>query len=197
MSLPLPIVDGTTLGAPHRGLLMPGALVRDSYGRSRQLPRFFYVVESWDVALATNLAPHFGLWEFMDVDLCEPLPLRTFPRYVPCAVTMLAAHLEVLRTAIGQPIKISANGGYRSPSHGRSVLGSTHGWGTAANVYRIGDEYLDERDRIERYAALATTLLPAMRARRYGAIAGGGDDHLHLDIGHVVAVPVEAPPEES
>lgn len=196
MSLPLRIVDGLTLGAPHRSLLMPGAVVRDSYGRTRRLPRFFYAVDSWDVALGLQLTAHFALWEFMDVDLYEPLPLRTFPRYIPCAVTVLAAHLEVLRGAVGQPVKISANGGYRSPSHARSVLGSTHSWATAANIYRIGDEYLDERERIERYATLATSLLPALGARKYGAMSGGADDHLHVDVGHVVAVPVEAPGEE-
>jgi hypothetical protein len=197
MSLSLRVVDGRTLGAPHRSLLMPGQLVRDSYGRTRRLPRFFYVVESWDIALETRLTPHFGLWEFMDVDLYEPLPLRTFPRYIPCAVTMLAAHLEVLRSEIGQPVKIAANGGYRSPSHGRSVLGSTHSWASAANIYRVGDEYLDSEEAITKYAVLATAVLPALRAREYGRMTGGGDDHLHVDIGHVLAMPLEAPAEEN
>ena len=196
MSIPLKVVDGLALGAPYRSLLMPGALVRDSHGRTRRLPRFFYAVESWEEALNTQLAPHFALWEFLDVDLYEALPLRTFPRYVPCAVTALAAHLEVLRCEIGQPVKIAANGGYRSPSHGKSVLGSTHAWGTAANIFRIGDDYLDDRDKIERYGALATSLLPAMRARKYGTLPGGDDDHLHVDIGHLVAVPIDAPAEE-
>jgi hypothetical protein len=196
MSLGLPIVDGTTLGAPYRSLLMPGATVRDSWGRSRRLPRFFYAVESWEAALQTQLTPHFGLWEFMDVDLFEPLALRTFPRYVPCAVAALAAHLEVFRAAVNQPVRIAANGGYRSPSHGRSVLGSTHAWGTAANIYRIGEEFLDERERIERYAAIVQSVMPAARTRPIGQMAGGGDDHLHLDIGHVLALPVEAPSED-
>ena len=197
MSLRLPVVDGTTLGAPYRSLLMPGATVRDAWGRSRRLPRFFYAVESWDVAMQTQLTPHFALWEFIDVDLFESLALRTFPRYVPCAVTLLAAHLEVLRTAVNQPVRIAANGGYRSPSHARSVLGSTHSWGTAANIYRIGDEYLDEREKIDRYGAIAQTVMPVVRTRPAGQMAGGGDDHLHLDIGHVLAVPVEAPSEDA
>lgn len=195
MSLPLRIVDGLSLGAPHRSLLMPGAVVRDSYGRTRSLPRFFYIVDSWETALEVRLTPHFGLFEFMDVDLYEPLPLRHFPRYIPCAVTVLAAHLEVFRCEVGQPVKIAANGGYRSPSHARSVLGSTHSWATAANIYRVGDEYLDERERIERYAGIATALMPALGARKYGAMSGGADDHLHVDIGHVISVPVEAPGE--
>ncbi|HVL69520.1 MAG TPA: hypothetical protein VM364_19840 [Vicinamibacterales bacterium] len=196
MSVPLPIVDGLTIGAPHRSLLMPGAVVRDPRGRARRLPRFFYVVDSWQTALATRLAPQFALWEFMDVDLYEPLPLRTFPRYVPCAVSVLAAHLQVLRTEVGQPVKIAANGGYRSPSHGRSRPESTHSWGTAVNIYRIGDEYVDDRETIERYGALAVSLLPAFRARPYGSERGGSDDHLHLDLGYVVSVPAEAPAEE-
>jgi hypothetical protein len=196
MSLPLKVVDGLSLGAPYRSLLMPGALVRDSYRRTRRLPRFFYAVDSWEVAKGTLLAPHFALWEFMDVDLHEPLPLRTYPRYVPCAVSVLAAHLQVFRTAVGQPVKIAANGAYRSPSHAKSAAGSTHAWGTAVNIFCIGDEPLDDRERIERYAGIATTLLPGIHVRPYGDLRGGEDDHLHLDIGHVTAVPAAAASEE-
>ena len=197
MSLSLPVVDGLQLRAPHRSLLMPGALVRESHGRTRRLPRFFYQVDSWDLALATPLSPHFSLWEFIDVDLYESTPLRLFPRYVPCAVTLLAAHLEVLRQAVGVPVHVAANGGYRSPSHGRSVPGSTHAWGSAANIYRIGDEYLDDREAIEKYAVLALGLMPALRTRPYGSDPGCVDDHLHLDLGHVIAVPMDAAAEEA
>jgi hypothetical protein len=195
-NLPLPIVDAFELDAPIRSLLMPGVSVRDSHARTRRLPRFFYVVESWAVALQTRLTPHFAIWEFMDVDLYEPAPLRRFPRYIPCAVTTLAAHLEVLRGYFGAPVHISANGGYRSPSHGRSTPGSPHAWGAAANVYRIGDEYVDERDRIERYSSLAIELLPALRARPYGPGPGCVDDHMHLDLGYVTTVPTDAPSED-
>src|SRR5688572_15634799 len=118
-NLPLAIADGLELPAPYRSLLMPGVLVRDSHARTRRLPRFFYVIESWAVALQTQLTPHFAIWEFMDVDLYEPAPLRRFPRYIPCAVTALAAHLEILRERFGSAMHIAANGGYRSPSHGR------------------------------------------------------------------------------
>ena len=194
-SPPLPIVDGLELDAPIRSLLMPGAVVRDSHARLRRLPRFFYAVESWQTALDTRLTPHFALWEFMYVDLYEPAPLRRFPRYVPCAVTTMAAALQVVRDQIGQPIHIAANGGYRSPSHGKSTRGSPHAWGVAANIYRIGDEYLDDRDRIERYAALATGLLPALHACTYGLGAGCVDDHVHLDLGFVTVVPPDAPSE--
>jgi hypothetical protein len=194
-ALPLPIVDALDLEAPIRSLLMPGAAVRDSHARLRRLPRFFYAVETWDLALRTKLTPNFALWEFMDVDLYEPAPLRRFPRYVPCAVTTLAAHLEVLRSQVGAPVHIAANGGYRSPSHGKSTPGSPHAWGSAANIYRIGDDYLDERDRIEKYSTLATTLLPALRSRPYGPGPGCVDDHVHLDLGYVTAVPADAPGE--
>lgn len=189
---PLPVVDGLELDAPVRSLLMPGVTVRDSHARLRRLPRFFYAVESWQMALDTRLTPHFAMWEFMDVDLYEPAPLRRFPRYVPCAVTALAAHLEVLREAIGESMHIAANGGYRSPSHGRSIAGSPHCWGTAANIYRVGSQYLDERESIEKYATLAVGLLPALRARPYGPEPGCVDDHVHLDLGYVTAIPAEA-----
>jgi hypothetical protein len=193
--LSLPIVDAIELVAPYRSLLMPAALVRDTHARARRLPRFFYAVESWALALETKLTPHFSLWEFMDVDLFEPAPLRRFPRHIPCAVTSLAAHLQVLRNHIGAPIHIAANGGYRSPSHGRSTPGSPHAWATAANIYRIGDDYLDTRDTIEKYATVATGILPALRARPFGPGPGCVDDHVHLDLGYVTAVPAEAPSE--
>jgi hypothetical protein len=189
MGLPLPVVDGLSLGAPQQSLLMPDAIVRDSHGRSRRLPRFFYTVESWALAVETQVTEHFALWEFMDVDLYEAAPLRRFPRYVPCAVPLLAAHLEVLRMQFGAPIHIAANGGYRSPSHGRSSPGSIHAWGTAANIYRIGDLCLDDRESIERMSAIATRLLPAINARAYGPDAGCADDHLHVDVGCVTALP--------
>src|SRR5204862_294723 len=82
-----------------------------------RLPRFFYEVDSWQTALTTQLTPHFGLWELMDVDLHEASDLRMFPRYVPCAVTSLAAALEVFRLEVGATVRIAANGGYRSPVH--------------------------------------------------------------------------------
>ncbi len=193
-SLSLRIVDGLALAAEYRDLLKPAALVRDREGRARRLPRFFYEIGSWALARETQLAPNFGLWEFMDVDLHEPL--RKYPRYVPCAVAVLAAHLEVLRAEIGAPLHIAANGGYRSPAHARTDPASPHCWGTAVNIYRIGNEFLDQRARIERYSAVATRLLPALRARPFGFERGEADDHVHLDLGYVTAVPPEAPGED-
>src|SRR6185295_20253727 len=192
----LRIVDALTLDPICQSLLMPDQIVVDGAGRERRLPRFFYAVESWAAARETRLTPHFGLWEFMDVDLYEAEPLRRFPRYIPCAVSMLAAHLEVFRLEVGAPVHIAANGGYRSPSHGRSTIGSPHAWGTAVNIYRIGDQYVDDRDTIERYSSMAVGLLPVVRAKGYGPAPAFADDHLHLDIGYVRAVPAEAPDEE-
>jgi hypothetical protein len=196
MTLPLPIVDAFDLSDLHKSLLMPDRIVQDDHARQRRLPRFFYAVDSWAAALETRLTRHFALWEFMTVDLYEPEPLRRFPRYVPCAVSMLAAHLEVFRLQVGAPVHIAANGGYRSPSHGRSSIGSPHTWGTAANIYRIGDEYIDDREKIEQYSLVATALLPVVRAKSYGSGPAFTDDHLHIDIGYVTAIPLEARDEE-
>jgi hypothetical protein len=188
-TLNLRFVDGFTLPERHRALLKPGAAIRNRDGELHRLPRFFFEVESWATALETQLTAHFALWEFMDVDLHEPTRLRFFPRYVPCAVTALASALEVLRAEVGAPIRIAANGGYRSASHDGSRSGSPHSWGTAANIYRIGAELLDAQDRIERYAATARRLLPFAWVRPYGHDVGFADDHLHIDVGYVTLVP--------
>ena len=187
--LNLRLVDGFTLPERHRALLKPGAAIRNRDGESHRLPRFFFEIESWAAALQMQLTAHFALWEFMDVDLHEPTRLRFFPRYVPCAVTALAAALEVFRAEVGAPVRIAANGGYRSASHDGSRSGSPHSWGTAANIYRIGSEQLDAQDRIERYAATARRLLPFAWVRPYGHDVGFADDHLHLDVGYLTLVP--------
>ena len=187
--LPLPVVDGRALGEAHRALLRPGDAVTCADGVTRALPRYFYQVDSWAQALELRLTPNFSLWEFIDVDLYEPDLLRQYPRYVPCAVTTLAAHLEVLRGEVSTTVHISANGGYRSPAHRRSSAGSPHAWATAANVYRIGGDYLDTRDRIERINAIAARVLPGAFTRPFGPHAGEVDDHVHLDLGYVVAAP--------
>jgi len=95
----------------------------------------------------------------------------------------------VFRAEVGAPVRIAANGGYRSASHDGSRSGSPHSWGTAANIYRIGPERLDAQDRIERYAATARRLLPFAWVRPYGHDVGFADDHLHLDVGYLTLVP--------
>lgn len=195
-SISLRLVDGRTLKEEYRAVLRPGEMMLDPEGRARRLPRYFYEIPSWEAALETQLTPHFGLWELIDVDVREAEPMRTFPRYVPCAIALLATHLEVFREEVGTVVRIAANGGYRSPGHRLSTHATPHCWGTAANVYRIGDDLLDERDRIERYNELARRLLPGVWARPFGAGAGFAYDHVHLDLGFATVVPHDAPGEE-
>lgn len=185
----LPVVDGLRLPPPHRLLLRPGELLPTRDGTLHRLPRFFYAVESSAVAVNTQLTPNFALWEFIEVDLREPAVLRAYPRYVPCAIAMLAMALEVLRSAVGAPVRIAANGGYRSPAHALSRSGSPHCWATAANIYRIGAEYLDTQERIARYAEIATRTLAGCWTRPYGQTLGFADDHLHIDLGYATLVP--------
>jgi hypothetical protein len=185
----LPVVDGLVLPAEHRALLRPGELLHTRTGETHRLPRYFFVVESGSVAVNTQLTPNFGLWEFMEVDLYEAPPLRAYPRYIPCAVTNLAASLEVLRAAVGGAIWVAANGGYRSPAHAISRGGSPHCWATAANIYRIGSDFLDCEEKIRRYAAIAHRTLAGCWTRPYGQAPGCADDHLHFDIGYITVVP--------
>jgi hypothetical protein len=191
--LPLPVVDALRLAAPYREALRPDGLMHDREGRARRLPRFFYEVDSWQKALSIQLTPHFSLWEFMDVDVRElPLLRSTWPRYIPCAVTLLAAHLELFREAVGTFVHISANGGYRSPSHLRSLCATPHIWGAAVDIYRIGDSYLDSRETIERFSRIATERILSLNARPFGNVSGTVDDHIHLDLGYLTLVPRDA-----
>ena len=185
----LPVVDGLELPEPHRQLLRPGELMHARSGHAHRLPRFFYVIESSAVAAATTLTPNFALWEFIEVDLREPALLRAFPRYVPCAVTALATALEAFRTAVGGPVRIAANGAYRSPAHASSVSGSSHCWAAAANIFSVGTEYLDTEERIRKYADVAARTIAGCWVRPYGSGVGEADDHLHIDCGHVTIVP--------
>jgi hypothetical protein len=195
-SLPLKVVDAARLGEEVRSVLRPDGLLRDRDGRARRLPRFFYEVPSWEAALELSLTPHFSLWEFLDVDVREVEVMRSFPRYVPCAVALLATALEVFRAEVGTFVHIAANGGYRSPGHALCRTASPHAWGVGVNLYRIGDEWLDDREPIERYARVARKLLPGIWTRPFGSGVGCSDDHLHLDLGYVTVVPTDAPGEE-
>jgi hypothetical protein len=189
-------VDGLELPERYRAALLPGETLTDEHGVARTLPRWFYRVESWQAALDTRLSEHFMLWEFIGVDVRETPPLRSFPRYVPCAVLLLATALEAFRQAVGTYVHIAANGGYRSPAHGLTRQASRHCWAAAANIYRIGDDLLHERNVIERYAAVARRTLPGSWIRPWGKDAGMADDHLHIDLGYVSAEPL-GPPRQS
>jgi hypothetical protein len=183
---PLPFINGDRLPDPYRKLLRPGEDLSDRDGRRRMLPRQFLRIDSWQAALNTMLTPHFLLWELITVDVREALPARTFPRYVPCALLLLAAALELFRLEVGTYVHVAANGGYRSPGHALSTHASRHCWGTAANIYRIGDTYLNSQPEIERYAAIARRVIPGVWTRPYGEGVGQADDHLHLDLGYTV-----------
>ena len=189
---PLRVVDGLALPPGVRDALRPGATVEDAQGRQRALPRYFYEIPSWDVARQTALAPDFGLHEFIHVDLHEAAILQRFPRYVPCAVTLLAAHLSLVRQALGTFVHVAANGGYRSPAHRRTTPGALdHAWGTAANLYRIGDDFLDTPEALETYAARLREVLPGVWIAPPDPDAL--EDHLHLSLGFVTLTPPDLP----
>jgi hypothetical protein len=190
-ALPLRVVDGNALRLDYRALLAPSEAVAGRHGDPVHRPRYFYEVDSWETALRVQLAPHFALWEFIDVDVNEAPLLREFPRYIPCAVSVLAVHLELLRLQVGVPVRIAANGGYRSPALAGADPVSPHAWGTAANIYRIGDEYMTERETVDRFGAIARRVLPAAWCRPFGQARGQTTDHLHIDLGYIVCVPHE------
>jgi hypothetical protein len=185
-------VDGLKLSAEYLALLRPGEAEGDRAGNVHHLPRFFYEIGSWQDAHKIRLASHFTLAELMLVDCREAeLLLRQFPHYVPCGIVLLAAFLEDFRREVGAPVFISANGGYRSPAHKIGGPKSIHAWGTAANIYRIGDTFLDDAKSLEKYGAIASSLSRAVLVRPFGSTIGKTDDHLHLDLGFVSLTPRE------
>lgn len=189
-SFPLRVVDALELPRELRRLLRPAELMDGRDGRRRRLPRWFFEVPSWEAALETDLAPHFKVWEFLNVDVREhPQQRLHWPRYLPLAVGLLAAALEVFRREVDTYVHIAANGGYRSPRHRLTEFASPHCWGTAANIYRVGDDWLDDEKTITKYSRLARRLSPAFWARPFGHGVGETDDHLHLDLGYTVVAP--------
>ncbi len=183
-------VDGVDLPEDYRALLRPGEAETDFRGNVHRLPRFFYEIRSWQEAHDIRLAPHFTLAELMLVDCREArLLLNQFPHYVPCAIVLLARFLEDFRREVDAPVFISANGGYRSPAHQIAGAKSIHAWGTAADIYRVGDTFLNDAKSIERYGAIAASLSPALFVRPFGPERGQTDDHLHIDLGLVSLTP--------
>src|SRR4030095_14592297 len=183
-------IDGLRLAQEYRTLLRAGETETDVPGNVHRLPRFFYEICSGQEAQETRLASHFTLAELMLVDCREAtLLLSQFPHYVPCAIVVLARFLEDFRREVDAPVFISANGGYRSPAHHIGGAKSIHAWGTAANIYRIGDTFLDDARSIEKYRAIAASLSPAVFARPFGRESGQTDDHLHIDLGFVSVTP--------
>src|SRR5881296_4154340 len=185
-------IDGFNLPAQYRALLRPAEAETDLQGNVHRLPRFFYEIGSWQEAHDVRLAPHFTLAELMLVDCREArLLLSQFPHYVPCAIVLLAKFLEDFRREADAPVFVSANGGYRSPAHQIGGAKSIHAWGTAADIFRIGDTFLDNTKSIEKYGAIAVSLSPAVLVRPFGSGVGETDDHLHLDLGFASLTPRE------
>lgn len=188
----LKVVDALDLDDELRSILKPGEMVRDAQGRRHRLPRYFYEVPSHEVALQTQLTAHFGLNEFILSDFREAPRLHDFPRYVPCAVRMLAFYLEQFRAAAGASVHIAVNGGYRSPSHKLSHGATPHMWGTAADIFRIGSTILKTREAIEKFNDIALDLFEDVNVLPYGHTLGvNADDHVHIDLGYLTLIPPE------
>lgn len=185
----LPVVDGLRLDPARRALLRPGEAVADPAGRTHRLPRFFFRVDAWDQAKGLAVTEHFTLAELIKVDCREAAPLwRQFPHYIPCAVLILARYLEAFRQRVGTYVCVCANGGYRSPAHGLNGSPGPHNWGTAADICRVGDTFLDREAEIARYGALFAALAPEAHVAKPGTGPGETFDHLHVDLGYVTAV---------
>lgn len=188
----LKVVDAFDLDDELRSILKPGDMVRDAQGRRHRLPRYFYEIPSHEAALGTRLTPHFGINEFILTDLKEASRLQQYPRYVPCAVRVLAFYLEQFRAACGASVHVAVNGGYRSPSHKLSHDATTHMWGTAADIFRIGGNILKTREGIEKYNAIAEDVSEDITVLPYGHVTGqNADDHVHIDLGYVTIIPRE------
>ena len=188
----LKVVDAFDLDDELRSILKPGEMVRDAQGRRHRLPRYFYEIPSHELAMTTRLTTHFGLNEFILNDLREAPRLQEFPRYLPCAVRILACYLEQFRTACGASVHIAVNGGYRSPSHKLSHGATTHMWGTAADVYRIGTSIIKTKESIEKYNAIAEDVSGDINVLPYGHEVGhSADEHVHIDLGYLIFTPRE------
>ncbi|HET7436773.1 MAG TPA: hypothetical protein VFN10_18835 [Thermoanaerobaculia bacterium] len=188
----LKVVDAYDLDDELRSILKPGEMVRDAQGRRHRLPRYFYEVPTHEIALSTRLTPHFGLNEFILVDLKEAARLHQYPRYVPCAVRLLAFYLEQFRAAVGASVHIAVNGAYRSPSHKLAINATPHMWGTAADIYRVGTAIVKTKDAIDKYNEIAEELSDDIHVLPYGHITGkNADDHVHIDLGYITLVPRE------
>jgi hypothetical protein len=192
MDGPLKVVDAFDLDDELRSILKPGEMLKDINGRRHRLPRYFYEVPSREAAMATPLTAHFGLNEFILVDLKETSRLQEYPRYVPCAVRVLAFYLEQFRAAAGASVHIAVNGGYRSPAHRMSQNATPHTWGTAADIYRIGSTILKTKEVIEKFNEVAEDVSEDLYVLPYGHETGSNaDDHVHIDLGYVTLIPRE------
>src|SRR5882757_6175778 len=186
------VVDAFDLDDELRSLLKPAEMVKDAEGRRHRLPRYFYEIPNHEAAVSIRLTAHFGLNEFTLVDLKEADRLQQFPRYVPCAVRVLAFYLEQFRREAGASVHIPVNGGYRSPSHKLSLTATPHMWATAADIYRIGTSILKGKESIDKYNGIAEDLSDDIHIFPYGHVTGANaDDHVHFDLGYITVIPTE------
>ena len=192
MDGPLKVVDAFDLDDELRSIVKPGEMLKDINGRRHRLPRYFYEVPSREAAMAAPLTAHFGLNEFILVDLKEAPRLQGYPRYVPCAVRTLAFYLEQFRAAAGASVHIAVNGGYRSPAHRMSQNATPHMWGTGADIYRIGSTILKTKEVIEKFNEIAEDVSEDLYVLPYGHETGSNaDDHVHVDLGYITLIPRE------
>jgi hypothetical protein len=188
----LKVVDAFDLDDELRSILRPGEMVRDTQGRRHRLPRYFYEVESHEAAVKTRLTQSFGLNEFILSDLKEAPRLQQYPRYVPCAVRILAFYLQQFRNVVGGSVHIAVNGAYRSPGHKLAIEATPHMWGAAADIYRIGSNILKTRELIEKFNGVAEDLSEDVNVLPYGHVTGkNADDHVHIDLGYILLIPRE------
>ncbi len=187
----LKIVDAFDLDDEFRSTLKPGEMVKDAAGRRHRLPRYFYEVPSHEEAVSIRLTANFKLNEFIQVDIKETARLQEYPRYVPCAVRALAFYLQRVRETIGASMHVAVNGGYRSPLHGMSTGASCHMWGTAVDIYRVGNTILRDEETITKFNRIAEDVSDDIRASPYGHSEGFADDHIHLDLGYLIVAPRE------
>lgn len=188
-SLPLKIIDGLELPSEYKEIFQPDELVIDSNGVEYRLPRYFYKLESWEVASKVKLSKHFYLSEFLTTDFREIELLRTYPKYIPITICYTASILELFRQKIGLCVRIASNGGYRSPKHLKNKGLSPHSWATAVNIYKIGKTNLSTESLIEKYSNIAKETLPGAWVRSYGTEPGTCFDQLHLDLGFTNVYP--------
>src|SRR6267142_1316695 len=181
------VVDAFDLDDELRSLLKPGEMVRDADNRRHRLPRYFYEVPSHETSMEIRLTPHFGFNEFILVDLKEAPRLQQFPRYLPCAVRLLAFYLEQFRSAVGASVHIAVNGGYRSPAHKMATDATPHMWGTAADIYRVGTTIIKSKETIDKFNEIAEEISDDINTMPYTT----AEDHVHIDLGYVTFVPRE------
>ena len=188
-NMPLKIIDGLLLEPDYKEILQPDEEIANTNGVIYRLPRFFYKVNSWEEASKVKLSAHFYLSEFLTTDFREVELLRSYPKYVPITICYTASILELFRHSAGRIVRIASNGGYRSPKHLLNNGLSPHSWGTAANIYKIGATYLDNKSEIEKYSDIAKKVLPGAWVRSYGTDPGTSFDQLHIDMGFTTVHP--------